>query len=105
MGTFLLVNINYIPSFAYIDAGVHCNVPDIWNSALWACIHLRGTNGLHTMRISGYAGRGCSELLGKYGLARSSRRSWARVPFMGSIQRCDGATVQAREVEEARKQL
>ena len=30
MGTFLLVNINYILSFAYIDAVVHCNVPDVW---------------------------------------------------------------------------
>ena len=37
MGTFLLLNINYIPSFAFIDAIVHCNVPNVWNSALWAC--------------------------------------------------------------------
>ena len=29
-GTFLLVNINYILSFANIDAVVHCNVPDVW---------------------------------------------------------------------------
>ena len=45
MGTFLFVNINYILSFAYIDAVVHCNVPDVWNSALWACVRLRGANG------------------------------------------------------------
>ena len=38
MGTFLLVNINYILSFAFIDAIVYCNVPDIWNSALWAYV-------------------------------------------------------------------
>ena len=38
MGTFLLVNINYILSFAFIDAVVHYNVPDVWNSALWACV-------------------------------------------------------------------
>ena len=29
MGTFLLENINYILSFAFIDAIVYCNVPDI----------------------------------------------------------------------------
>ena len=29
MGTFLLVNINYILSFAFIDAIVHYNVPDV----------------------------------------------------------------------------
>ena len=52
MGTFLLVNINYILSFAYIDAIVHCNVPDVWNSALWACFCLRGANGPHIARIT-----------------------------------------------------
>ena len=31
------MNINYILSVAYIDAVVHCNVPDVWNSVLWAC--------------------------------------------------------------------
>ena len=38
MGAFLFVNINYILSFAYIDVVVHCNVLDISNSALWACV-------------------------------------------------------------------
>ena len=30
MGTFLLVNIDYILSSTYIDVVVHCNVPDVW---------------------------------------------------------------------------
>ena len=28
-----------------------CNVPDIWNSALWACFCLWGANGPQTVRI------------------------------------------------------
>ena len=33
MGTFLLVNVDYILSFAYIDVVVHCNVVTISSSA------------------------------------------------------------------------
>ena len=45
MGTFLLLNINYILSFAFIDAIVHCNVPDVWNSGLWAYVVSRAPMG------------------------------------------------------------
>ena len=42
MGTFLLVNINYILSFVYIDAVVHCNVPDVWEfGPLGLCVSLK----------------------------------------------------------------
>ena len=58
MGIFLLVNINYILSFAYIDAIVHCNVPNVWNSALWACVCLWGANGTHIVRITDHGAGG-----------------------------------------------
>ena len=51
MGTFLLVNINYILSSAYIDVVVHCNVLGVWNLAFWACVCLGGANGSQTTRI------------------------------------------------------
>ena len=56
MGTFSLVNIDYILSFAYIDAVVHCNVLDVWNSALWACVVFGAPMG-PIMRVSdGFGG-------------------------------------------------
>ena len=57
MGTFLLVNINYILSFAFIDAIVHYNVPDVWNSGLWACVVSSAPMG-PIMRISDGFGAG-----------------------------------------------
>ena len=48
---FAFVNINYILSFVFIDAIVHCNVPDIWNSALLACV-VSGAPMVPILRVS-----------------------------------------------------
>ena len=41
MGTFLIVNNNYILSLAYIDVIVSCNVPDVWKfGPLGLCLSL-----------------------------------------------------------------
>ena len=45
MGTFLLLNINYILSFAFIDAIVHCNVLDVWEFGPLGLCRLQGPMG------------------------------------------------------------